>query len=272
MDQQQQTTTTQVEEPQQQQQQQQVEEMISETPTQMDENFMAQLKNIQSRKERQRVMQKHLATMKVGLEQMDDSFQEEWFNNLKCIREDNKTIEQLLVNMERDGTCSTDAIALVRGMLHDKDAASAVVRDRLIEFAGANSKMHIQKDQRILTLQTEKRRIEDENADLRKQLEESAKRPKVSAYTTPSSYVPPQQQQQQQSSSSQQQQGGESLLRTGKVVGGSSVNEYLKKWLPQSGSPYYDHMRYTTQSTGQKAIADQLAQMQQNYMSSARPY
>lgn len=245
----------------------QVDEKVTESQTppqsvQLDENFMNQLRNIQSRKERQRVMQKHLDTVKMGLERMDDVFQEEWFGNLKYIREENKEIEQHLANMEKGGTCSNDALTLVRSMLHDKDPASAVVRDRLIEFAGANSKLQIQNEQRVQALQKEKRRYEEENIDLKRRLEESDKRPKVASYSTPSASFVKQEQQQATSSMSNQNSGfGEQR----KVLGETGVNEYLKKWLPQTNSPYYSNPSYRKQTDGQRAISNQLMLMQQNY-------
>jgi hypothetical protein len=248
----------------------QVEEKVvddASSSPQLDENFMNQLRNIQSRKERQRVMQKHLSTVKMGLEQMDDVFQEEWFGNLKYIREENKEIEQHLANMEKGGSCSNDALSLVRNMLHDKDPASAVVRDRLIEFAGANSKLQIQNEQRVQTLQKEKRRFEEENIDLKRRLEESDKRPKAASYSTPSASFVKEQQQLTGSENS-----GFGAPRIGKVLGETGVNEYLKKWLPQTNTPYYSNMSYKKQTDGQKAVSNQLMRMQQNYTPSNNAY
>lgn len=250
----------------------QVEEKVGESSSpsqnvQLDENFMNQLRNIQSRKERQRVMQKHLDTVKMGLERMDDVFQEEWFGNLKYIREENKEIEQHLANMEKGGSCSNDALALVRGMLHDKDPASAVVRDRLIEFAGANSKLQIQNEQRVQALQKEKRRFEEENIDLKRRLEESDKRPKVASYSTPSASFVKQEQQQAATPTNNQNSGFGREQR--KVLGETGVNEYLKKWLPETNSPYYINPSYKKQTDGQRAISDQLKRMQQNYTPSS---
>lgn len=249
----------------------QVEEKVGESSppqnVQLDENFMNQLRNIQSRKERQRVMQKHLDTVKMGLERMDDVFQEEWFGNLKYIREENKEIEQHLANMEKGGSCSNDALALVRGMLHDKDPESSVVRDRLIEFAGANSKLQIQNEQRVQALQKEKRRFEEENIDLKRRLEESDKRPKVASYSTPSASFVKQEQQQAATPMSNQTSGFGREQR--KVLGETGVNEYLKKWLPETNSPYYSNPSYKKQTDGQRAISDQLKRMQQNYTPSS---